>query len=194
MDQPRLFPSSQETNLITSPLQAQVWQVLLQDHLDNSLVDYIIPGIQEGFYIGFNYPSILCHSAQCKTLSSREHPAVVSQYIASECHMKWMHGPFPSSYNIHTNPIGVIPKMFIGWFQSIPQIDRVLPFLYIQSAPSIFNFMAGILQWIIICVITCTSSDQIMPKQGCYTSHVLFFLHNNIIFTLFTFSTPAQLP
>ena len=46
----------------------------------------------------------------CNTFSLREHPSVVSQYIASECHMKWKHGPFSSLYNIHTIPIGVIPK------------------------------------------------------------------------------------
>ena len=105
---PRPLPP--EADLITSPLQAQVWQVLLQDHPDRSLVDYVISGIQEGFHIGFNYPSSLCHSAQRNMFSSREHPAVVSQYIASECHMKRMHGPFSSLYNIHTSPIGAIPK------------------------------------------------------------------------------------
>ena len=104
------MPFPQGTHLITSPLQAQVWQILLQDHLDRSLLDYAISEIQKGFHYGFNYPSCLCHSAQRNMFSSREHPAVVSQYIASECHMKWIHGPFPSSYNIRTSPTGVTPK------------------------------------------------------------------------------------
>ena len=107
---PGPHPLPPGADLITSPLQAQVWQVLLQDHPDRSLVDFVISGIQEGFHIVFNYPSSLCHSAKRNMFSSREHPAVVSQYIASERHMKRMHGPFSSSCNIHTSPIGVIPK------------------------------------------------------------------------------------
>ena len=107
---PGPHPLPPGADLITSPLQAQVWQVLLQDHPDRSLVDFVNSGIQEGFHIGFNYPSSLCHSAKRNMFSSREHPPVVSQYIASERHMKRMHGPFSSSCNIHTSPIGVIPK------------------------------------------------------------------------------------
>ena len=104
---PQLPPRA---DLITSPLQSQVWQILLQDHPDRLLVDYVLSGIREGFHIGFNYPSSFCHTAQCNMFSSREHPAIVSQYLASECHIKQMHGPFLSPSNIHTRPIGIIPK------------------------------------------------------------------------------------
>ena len=107
---PDPHPLPPGADLITSPLQEQVWQVLLQDHPDRSLVDYVISGIQEGFHIYFNYPSSHCHSAKRNMFLSTEHSAVVSQYIASERHMKWMHGPFLSSCNIHTSSIWVISK------------------------------------------------------------------------------------
>ena len=98
--------------VITSPLQSQVWQVLLQDHPDRLLVDYVPSGIREGFHIGFNYTSSFCHTAQRNMFSSREHPPIVSQYLASECHLKWMHGPFLSPSNIHTSPIGISSHVY----------------------------------------------------------------------------------
>ena len=42
--------------------------------------------------------------------SARKHPAVVSQYLQSECSKGRIHDPFPTPPGIHTSPIGVIPK------------------------------------------------------------------------------------
>ena len=40
---------------VTTPLFASEWKKALTKHTDRQFIDYIIPGIRDGFRIGFNY-------------------------------------------------------------------------------------------------------------------------------------------
>ena len=64
--------------------------------------------------IGFNHSSLL-RSAATKMLSARQHPELISDYLAKEQSLGRMLGPFteemlPNLPSLHINRFGVIPK------------------------------------------------------------------------------------
>ena len=69
---------------IVSPLKADVWAQELASHPNQPFSDHIIRGLQEGFRIGFNYPSSQLRSKGCNMLSATDHPQVVDEYLALE--------------------------------------------------------------------------------------------------------------
>ena len=98
--------------LVATPLQASVWEVLLQDHPDKAFTHYICKGIQEGFRIGFQRSNPL-RSATANMPSAAAHPEVVSRYIDNELVLGRMLGPFPSDWappGLQISRFGVIPK------------------------------------------------------------------------------------
>ena len=91
---------------ISTPLNITAWFQALRH--------YLINGLTHGFRIGFRRPAPLC-SASRNMLSAQQHPEVVQEYLAKECHLNRMLGPFsPAEIGgmppLHINRFGVIPK------------------------------------------------------------------------------------
>ena len=78
---------------IITPLRAQQWAELLSSHPDQSFVDYILHGLQQGFHIGYKRGGMLQVSKR-NMLSALEHPEVVEKYLQEECQMGRVLGPF----------------------------------------------------------------------------------------------------
>ena len=74
------------------------------------MVSKSLKGIREGFEIGYDGPEISRESPNLK--SAREHPEVVSGYLAKECQLGRVGGPFeePPFPNMQCHSIGVVPK------------------------------------------------------------------------------------
>ena len=53
---------------------------MLKDHLDVEMVWYLLTGIIEGFWIGYDY-SNTCVSAKCNLVSADENLGVVAAYL-----------------------------------------------------------------------------------------------------------------
>ena len=78
------MPPNPQLREITTPLQLQAWQVMLQGHPDKVFVQYILNGIEFGFRIGYTWGSQL-KAAKKNMTSAKEHPDIVSSYLAEEC-------------------------------------------------------------------------------------------------------------
>lgn len=92
-----------------SSLHLPAWSAALRSHPDMSFVGYILEGIQNGFRVGFNYKGQPTKSAYTNLPTTRDHPEIISNYLAAEC-SKGRPLPTCSMPNIQINRIGVIPK------------------------------------------------------------------------------------
>ena len=109
---------------------------LLTNHPDSHFDDYIVQGIREGFRIGYNYTHHRCKAAKANMRLAGEHPEVVRDYIAKECSLWRLLGPFdPQALpGVHTSRFGVIPKGNSGNWRLILDL----------SAPEGFSVNDGI--------------------------------------------------
>ena len=71
---------------ISTPLNITAWFQALRHHPDRALARYLINGLTHGFRIGFRLPAPL-RSASRNMLSAQQHPEVVQEYLAKECHL-----------------------------------------------------------------------------------------------------------
>jgi len=96
----------------TSPLRWQDWDRALAGHPDQRFAQYLVNGIHSGFRIGYHYRTHNCRRARRNIQSALEHPEVVRDYLANECSLGRVLGPFPPSLlsNVHISPLGVVPK------------------------------------------------------------------------------------
>ena len=127
-----------EAIAITSPLIVQNWSNLLETHPDQSLVNFFLAGISQGFCIGYHNPGILqgfrigyhnpeilqgfrigYHNPQSSLKSAKrnlvcalQHPEVVDHYLEEELALKRVTGPFLKELvpEVHINRFGVITK------------------------------------------------------------------------------------
>ena len=85
------------------------WTALLANHPDQSFVKYIVEGIQNGFCIGFNRQHQLNTSPGSMPSSV---PNIISEHLQRELSLGRMikFPPYIFPRNIHTSPIGIIPK------------------------------------------------------------------------------------
>ena len=77
-----LVPSG--ATAITTPLVQVQWQRYLSNHPNNTLVNFFISGISQGFRLGFNRPLSQLKSARKNLSSAVLHPEVVDEYLAAE--------------------------------------------------------------------------------------------------------------
>ena len=96
----------------TPPLDATTWQVALWSHPDKCLGHFLVQGLRHGFRIGYNGGQRALQSAKRNMPSAYDHPEVIDKYLANECHLGRVLGPFttPLPTPIHVNRFGVIPK------------------------------------------------------------------------------------
>jgi len=92
-----------------SPLNQSEWTTLLAGHPDCSFVTYILEGIHNGFRIGFDRQHQLGTSPGNRPSSV---PSIISEHLQRELSMGRMVKlpPYIFPRNIHTSPIGIIPK------------------------------------------------------------------------------------
>lgn len=109
---PRVWLRSQVLQPSPTPLLAPVWQAALRDYPDPRLRHFLVQGLQEGFRIGYNAPRGQLRPAKRNIPSSYEHPEVVDKYLANECKLGRVLGPWltPPPCPIHISRFGVIPK------------------------------------------------------------------------------------
>ena len=97
---------------VSTPLVVEAWARVLSQHSDRAYARYICTGLKFGFRIGFRQGTRL-RSASANMGSAREHPSIVTEYLAKELSLGRMLGPFnPESQipPVHINRFGVIPK------------------------------------------------------------------------------------
>ena len=91
---------------VHSPLVPAAWALALGDHPDRAFVRYLLRGMTEGFRIGFRHDAPL-RSAPRNMMSALQHPEVVQAYLANECALSRMLGPFPPSVVTQLPPLHV---------------------------------------------------------------------------------------
>ena len=97
---------------ITTPMVQVQRQKCLANHSSNTLVNFFITGISQGFRLGFNRPLSQLKSARKIPSSAVMHPKVIDEYLAAELEKSRIAGPF-SKLDIphaHISRFGVIPK------------------------------------------------------------------------------------
>ena len=62
-------------------------------HLDQSLVTYVLDGLQNGFCVGFNPASVSLKSAKQNMPSASLQPSVIDDYISTELAKGRVAGP-----------------------------------------------------------------------------------------------------
>ena len=89
-------------------LDVEAWSHALSRHPDEDFRSYVVPGLAQGFQVGFNRAHEL-RSAWRNMPSADAHPTVVQSYIDKERRAGHIIGPLGAP-NVRLNRIGVIPK------------------------------------------------------------------------------------
>ena len=113
-----------ELGLVTTPLIVKAWDRSLSHHPDKAFARYVCSGLKAGFRIGFT-DTIRLQLATTNMGSAREHPRVVSEYLAKELALGRMLGPFDTSIQLpqlHVNRFGVIPGHNTGRYRLITDL------------------------------------------------------------------------
>ena len=63
--------------LVHTPLQTKAWQLVLADHPDRQLVEWMVRGIRQGFRVGFQCDPRTLRQAGQNLTSLRQHPDLV---------------------------------------------------------------------------------------------------------------------
>ena len=130
-----LVPSG--ATAITTPLVQVQWQRYLSNHPNNTLVNFFISGISQGFRLGFNRPLSQLKSARKNLSSAVLHPEVVDEYLAAELEKSRLAGPF-STLDIpyaHISRFGVIPKKFSQQWRLIVDLSHPIGFSVNDGIP-----------------------------------------------------------
>lgn len=106
---------------VTTPLRWQEWDRCLASHPDQCFRQYIVDRIRFGFRIGFDYGSHTCRRSPSNTLSARERPEIINEYLAQECSKgRVLAPPDPAQFPfVQTSKFGVIPKGSTGKWRLI---------------------------------------------------------------------------
>ena len=109
---------------IHTPLVWEAWEKSLAAHPDKRLTTFIVEGIKEGFRVGFDYHH-RCQAAPHNMASAREHPDVVSKYLALECAKGRVVGPLESELlpQVQVSSFRVIPKALTGKWRLIVNLS-----------------------------------------------------------------------
>ena len=95
-----------------SPVIIANWSQFLSLHPDTAYAAYIHNGFVNGFRIGFDRTLSQPRSVISNHPSAASNPAIVREFISSECLAGRLVGPVPSylASSVHTSPIGLVPK------------------------------------------------------------------------------------
>ena len=106
---------------IVTPLKLDNWIRAMAAYPDPQFVSYIASGIQQGFWVGFQYGSVHCSSAKANAKSASLHPEPISAHLKDELKQGRIAGPFPISQlpDVQCNKLGVILKSTPGEWRLI---------------------------------------------------------------------------
>lgn len=94
-----------------SLLRGATWQEGLCNHPDRWLCEFLARGLHNGFHLTYLAQRTRLRPVKWNILSPYEHPQVVDAYLANECRLCRVLGPFPQPLGaLHINRFGVIPK------------------------------------------------------------------------------------
>lgn len=98
-----------------------MWKQALVEHPDQSMVHYLLSGMQNRFRIGFNYSSCMCILARGNMLSTLDHSHVVREYLEHELQEGRVTEITDVSgiAGLQISPFGVIPKKAAGQWRLI---------------------------------------------------------------------------
>ena len=82
------------------------------NYADQSLLTYVLDGLQNGFHVGFNTASVSLKSVAQNMSSASLQPSVIDDYLHRELAKGRIAGPFSSPLlpHLHISRFGVIPK------------------------------------------------------------------------------------
>jgi len=111
---------------VRTPLSASAWHLMLQDHPNRPLAQFLMEGICQGFHIGFTKPPEFLKSARSNLEGARQRPQVVDNYLLSEVSIGQVVGPFlPRAVpHVHISRFGVIPKSQPGKWRLIVDLSH----------------------------------------------------------------------
>ena len=96
---------------IATPLNPDVWSLLLTKHPDRQLVDYLIRGLRNGFRIGCNASAQCLQSASTNMPSADLHPEVINKYLQDELECnRLVEVRYSNASLVHISRFGAIPK------------------------------------------------------------------------------------
>ena len=97
---------------IHTPLVLESWRYALEEHPNQSLVQFFLNEISKGFKIGHNYGSVCLKSAWKNLDNALQHKEVVSEYLQTEIDNKRVAGPFSreDTTGVQISCFSVIPK------------------------------------------------------------------------------------
>ena len=109
---------------VVTPLDWREWDRCLAAHPDQQFREYIVNGIRSGFRIGFNY-NASCIGSTRNMQSARDNPAVIREYLATECAEGRVLGPLvPQDLQyVNSSRFGVIPKGNSGKWRLIVDLS-----------------------------------------------------------------------
>ena len=109
---------------VVTPLKWRVWDRRLSLHSDQQFHQYIVNGIREGFRVGIDYRRPL-KSADRNMASVSHFPQAIRDYLAEECAMGRVLGPFPicTMHGAHISRFGLIPKKSPGKWRLIVDLS-----------------------------------------------------------------------
>ena len=122
---------------IATPLVQVQWLHYLSDHPNDSLVNFFIAGISQGFRLGFNRPASWLKSARKSLSSAVLHPEVVDEYLAAELTKSRIAGPFSKQgiLEAHISGFGVIPKKYSQQWRLIVDLSHPVGFSVNDGIP-----------------------------------------------------------
>ena len=114
------------TRNVCTPLSAPAWHLMLQDHPNTHLVQFLLEGICNGFRIGFARSPESLKSARTNLEGAQQRPEVVTDYLSSEVGSGRVVGPFPPCAVpfVHISRFGVIPKGRSGKWRLIVDLSH----------------------------------------------------------------------
>ena len=96
---------------IVSPLNPDVWSLLLTKHPDRQFVNYLIRGLRGGFHVGCHASAQDLQSALTNMPCAIRHPEVIDKYLQDELECNRLVEVTPSESSVvHISRFGVIPK------------------------------------------------------------------------------------
>ena len=96
---------------VHTSLHLAAWSKKLRQHPDKDFSNYILRGIENGFYIGID-PAVSLKPATRNMQSASQHPDIIDDYLQNELLQEQIRGPFSPHYapSVHINHFGVISK------------------------------------------------------------------------------------
>ena len=180
---PWVWLRSQVPKASPTSLLASVWQAALRYYPDPRLHNFLVQGLREGFRIGYTAPRVQLRPAKRNIPSSYEHPDVVDKYLAHECKLGWVPGPW------HTPPpLQRLHAMLAVWhdrkvcvLRSVSQValpsTSIVPVeaLYLQTLhPLLITLVTHTVQLISTCWAVCLVLNTPLAEEVATTGQNWF--------------------